>query len=383
MLSKLKLHLIDPKAMQLVEALQRRGFLAYLVGGCVRDILVDQEPKDFDIATSAKPEEVKKIIPYSYLIGRRFKLVLVRRGIHQYEISTFRRNKGPTDDTETIEPIEGDNYYGTQEEDAKRRDFTINALFFDPVKNELLDYCEGIADLSKRIVRFIGDSDTRIIEDPIRILRGIRLAYKLGFTLDTEFRKAIIKNAESLNLAILPRKREEYLKILKLQDPTLVFVEMFDLGILKFLLPSLNDIFSQSESLETFNYFLNLTRNCISSYSEPVDLFSSILFAFIKADSELNTLDFNTLEEHPKLNKFMKDELGVFKQESIHFLKTLSFMNALTNIDTFNRKGDRRRNAFLSHPHLVLANEFCRIENLIKYSDYYNWKLLIEKHHRH
>lgn len=379
MLSKLKLNLIDPKARQLVEALQRKGFLAYLVGGCVRDILVDQEPKDFDIATSAKPEDVKKIIPYSFLIGKRFKLVLVRRGIHQYEISTFRRNKGPTDESEESEIIEGDNYYGNQEEDARRRDFTINALFFDPVKHELLDYCEGISDLSKGVVRFIGDPDVRINEDPIRILRGLRLAYKLSFSLDPDFRQSIVKNAESLTRAILPRKREEYLKILKLNDPTIVFVEMYDLGILKYLLPSLNDIFANSENINVFSYYLNLTRKCISSYSEPVDLFSSILFAFIKADPELSELDFKALEDHPKLTNFMKDELGVFKLESSHFLKTLSFMNALTKIDIFQRKGERRKNAFLSHPHLKLANEFCLIENLIKYSDYYNWKMLIEK----
>lgn len=379
MLSKLKLNLIDPKAMQIVEALQRKGFLAYLVGGCVRDILVDQEPKDFDIATSAKPEEVKKIIPYSFLIGKRFKLVLVRRGIHQYEISTFRRNKGPTDDNEESEIIEGDNYYGNQEEDAKRRDFTINAMFFDPVKHELLDYCDGISDLSKHVVRFIGEPDVRIQEDPIRILRGLRLAYKLSFSLDSEFRKAIVKNAESLKMAILPRKREEYLKILKLKDPTIVFVEMYDLGILQYLMPSLNEIFNQPENLNIFSYYLHLTRNCVSSYSEPIDLFSSIIFAFIKADPELNQIDFNDLEEHPKINKFMKDELGIFKLESSHFFKTLSFMNALTKIDIFQRKGDRRKNAFLSHPHLKLANEFCLIENLIKYSDYYEWKTLIEK----
>lgn len=379
MRSKLKLNLIDPKAMQIVETLQRRGFLAYLVGGCVRDILVDHEPKDFDIATSAKPEEVKRLIPHSYLIGRRFKLVLVRRGIHQYEISTFRRSKGPEDDSETAtETIEGDNYFGNQEEDSKRRDFTINALFFDPVKNELLDYCDGMSDLTKRVVKFIGEPDVRIIEDPIRILRGIRLAYKLGFSLDPEFRKAIIKNADSLALAILPRKREEYLKILKLKDPSLVFVEMYDLGILNYLLPSLNEIFSQSDLLNTFNYYLKMTKNSISSHSEPIDIFSSIIFAYIKTDTELSQLEFKDLEEHPRLTKFMKDELGVFKLESVHFLKTLSFMGALTKIDLFERKGDRRKNAFLSHPHLKLANELCLIDNLIKYSDYYHWKDLIE-----
>lgn len=378
MRSKLKINLIDPKAMQIVDILQKKGHLAYLVGGCVRDILIDHEPKDFDIATSAKPEEVKRLISHSYLIGRRFKLVLVKRGIHQYEISTFRRSKGIDDDAESADAIEGDNYYGNQEEDSQRRDFTINALFFDPIKNELIDYCDGLADLAKRVIKFIGEPDVRILEDPIRILRGLRLSHKLNFSLDPEFRKAIIKNAESLNSAILPRKREEYLKILKLNFANLVFIEMYDLEILKYILPSLNELFHQSEAIETFSYYLQLSRSFISNYSEPIDIFSSVIFAFIKAHPELSSLEFKDLEEHPKLAKFMKEELGVFKLETTYFLKTLSFMNALTNRELFQRKGERRKSAFLSHPHLQLANELSRMENSIKYSEYFFWKTQIE-----
>ncbi|MCK6595969.1 MAG: hypothetical protein L6Q33_12285 [Bacteriovoracaceae bacterium] len=381
MRSKLKLHLIDPKAMQLVGALQSKGYLAYLVGGCVRDILVDEEPKDFDIATSAKPEEVKRLIPHSFLIGRRFKLVLVRRGTQQYEISTFRRNKGPEDETVDAESenVSGDNFYGNQEEDAKRRDFTINSLFFDPINNELLDYCEGIPDLSHRVVRFIGEPTQRIIEDPIRILRGIRLAHKLSFSLDIDFRKAITSHGESLNNAILPRKREEYLKILKLKNPDLAFIEMFDLGILQYLLPSLQELFLLPNSMELFSYYLHLSKEALYFKTEPVDHLALMIFSYIKSHPEFSLLEAQQLEENPKLNHFIKDELGVFKQESIYFFKVLEFMSSLTKIDTFKRKGERRKNAFLSHPHLKLANEFCRIENLITYSDYFKWKELLIK----
>lgn len=369
---------IDYKAVEIVERLQRKNFEAYLVGGCVRDLLVNEHPKDYDIATSARPEEVRKMIPNSFLIGRRFKLILVRRGQAQYEVSTFRRSRSAEDDNADSEVVNEDNFYGNAEEDAVRRDFTVNALFYDPMNNKMIDYCNGLADIETRTIRIIGDPIVRLNEDPIRILRGIRLAHKLNFNLEASLRRAIETNGDCLKNAILPRKREEFLKILRLKDPGLTFLEMFDLKILQYCLPSLNDLFLNQEAQITFLNTLDDLKKLIANDKEPSDLFLIFLYAFIKAAIDPEDISKSDLEENPLLNRLMKDELGVFKQESIHFFKTLSFMPSLTNIDTFNRKGERRKQGFLSHPYLNTANELCHYEHLYKYSDYLFWKKQIE-----
>ena len=164
---------IDPDAVEIVERLQKAGFTTYLVGGCVRDLLVGIHPKDYDIATNALPNEVKRKVWGSYVIGRRFRLVLVKRGEQQFEVATFRRGSKPEDFTEGEDQPVGDNFFGTPEEDALRRDFTINALFYDPIKNELIDYAKAMADIEATTLRMIGDPKTRIIEDPIRSLRAV------------------------------------------------------------------------------------------------------------------------------------------------------------------------------------------------------------------
>lgn len=365
---------IDYKAVEIVERLQRRNFEAYLVGGCVRDLLVNEHPKDYDIATSARPEEVRKMIPNSFLIGRRFKLILVRRGVSQYEVSTFRRSRSSEDDTADDEIINEDNFFGTAEEDAVRRDFTVNALFYDPIKMKMLDYCNGLADIETRTIRIIGDPETRLNEDPIRILRGIRLAHKLNFNLEETLRSVIQTKGFCLKNAILPRKREEFLKILRLKDPGLLFLEMFDLNILQYCLPSLNDLFHNQEAQILFLTTLHDLKKLTESDSEPSNLFLIFLYAFIKAAITNDFTGDINLEDNALLNRVMRDELGVFKQESIHFFKTISFMPSLMNIDTFIRKGERRKQNFLAHPYVRVANELCLYEHLYKYSDYIFWK---------
>ena len=189
---------IDPDARSIVDRLQRAGHPTYLVGGCVRDLLAGIHPKDFDIATSAHPEQVRKLIRGSYIIGRRFQLVLVKRGDTQFEVATFRRMALP----EEINPNEtsySDNFFGTPQEDAQRRDFTINGLFYDPIKDELIDYVGGIKDIELGLIRMIGDPDIRLKEDPIRILRAIRLSHKLRFSIEQKLRESIERNSASIH----------------------------------------------------------------------------------------------------------------------------------------------------------------------------------------
>jgi len=180
---------VDHNALDVVERLQDEGFEAYLVGGCVRDLLLGHEPKDFDVATNATPEEVRDLFRRSRLVGRRFRIAHVRYGRHIIEVSTFRKAHGESEDEDDRMHADSglilrDNVWGTLEDDATRRDFTINALYYDPVEEEIHDFVGGLDDLEHRRLRFIGETAVRLREDPVRILRAIRFQAKLGFDLD-------------------------------------------------------------------------------------------------------------------------------------------------------------------------------------------------------
>ena len=170
---------IDPDADRVVRKLTRAGYKAYLVGGCVRDLLVNRTPKDFDVATSATPNEIKATFRNSRIIGRRFRLAHVFFGSKIIEVSTFRANPRDEDDHDLL--IRRDNVFGSETEDARRRDFTINGLFYDVEREEVIDHVGGLADLEAKLLHTIGDPDIRFQEDPVRMLRAIKFAARLGF----------------------------------------------------------------------------------------------------------------------------------------------------------------------------------------------------------
>jgi poly(A) polymerase len=204
-------------ARRTCEDLQRAGYLAFVVGGAVRDLLVDFQPKDFDVATSATPEQVRGIFRRSRIIGRRFQIVHVMCGPETVEVSTFRAHFAREADTENKDEhgrMLSDNVFGTQAEDALRRDFTVNALFYDPVKEELWDYVHGLKDLQARKLVIIGDAATRYREDPVRMLRAARLAAKLGFEIDAKTREPIASLKHLLENVPQARLFEEILKLL-------------------------------------------------------------------------------------------------------------------------------------------------------------------------
>ena len=183
----IRLKELCPHATEVVQDLQNAGFEAYIVGGSVRDLLLGKEPKDFDVATDATPEQVKDVFPRCRLIGRRFRLAHVRKAGALIEVATFRGQAKPGDSRENDNGrILRDNVFGSVEEDAIRRDFTINALFLDPVKGDIRDYVGGYQDLADRRLRLIGDPLTRYREDPVRLLRAARFIAKLGVEPDDE-----------------------------------------------------------------------------------------------------------------------------------------------------------------------------------------------------
>ena len=200
-------------ALDVIRRLQDAGFKAYIVGGAVRDLLFGIEPKDFDIATDARPEQVKPLFRRAFIIGRRFRLVHVHAGAETIEVSTFRAAQGE-DAADEHGRLLSDNVYGSHAEDAARRDFTINALYFDPATEEVWDYVGGVADLRARRLRLIGPPVTRFREDPVRMLRAVRLAAKLGIAIEPKTAAPIAKLAPLIGNVPPARLFDEMQKLL-------------------------------------------------------------------------------------------------------------------------------------------------------------------------
>jgi poly(A) polymerase len=201
-------------ALQVTRRLQEAGFKAFVVGGAVRDLLLGIEPKDFDVATDARPEQVKPLFRRAFVIGRRFRLVHVHVGPEPIEVSTFRAAQTGDDATDEHGRLISDNVYGSQAEDAARRDFTINALYFDPATEEVWDFVGGVADIRARRLKLIGAPATRLREDPVRMLRAVRLAAKLGVAIDPKTAAPIPKLAELIQNVPPARLFDEMQKLL-------------------------------------------------------------------------------------------------------------------------------------------------------------------------
>lgn len=242
---------ITPCALKTAMQIQQAGFSAYIVGGAVRDLLLGLTPKDFDIATDATPEEVHKIFRRSRIIGRRFRLVHVMCGAEVIEVSTFRGNTPSDEDESSITQTDehgrllNDNVFGNQEEDAIRRDFTVNALYYDPSREEILDYLHGYEDIKAKTLRIIGDPVQRYREDPVRLLRAVRLACKLQMHIDTATAHPIADLAPLLQNVPPSRLFDEMLKLLLSGHALSCVVELRSRGLHHGLLPMLDVILEQ------------------------------------------------------------------------------------------------------------------------------------------
>jgi poly(A) polymerase len=229
---------IDPDVLRVLYRLITAGQLAYLVGGSVRDLMLGRRPKDFDVATDAHPQQVRDLFRNSRLIGRRFRLVHVFFGTKNIEVATFRKQaEGVTVDDPLIRH---DNTFGTPEEDAFRRDFTVNSLFYDPRTFRVIDYAGGVADLRARLIRTIGDPELRMREDPVRMLRAVRFAAKLGFEIEPATLAAIEQHRCDLQKASMPRLVEETYRTIGQTGAARALVLMEELGLLEQLMPWLS-----------------------------------------------------------------------------------------------------------------------------------------------
>ena len=269
---------ISHGARRVCEALQSEGYQAYVVGGAVRDLLLGLKPKDFDVATDAYPEEVHKLFRRSRLIGRRFKLVHVMFGEETVEVSTFRART--VTETDEHGRVLRDNIYGTREDDSIRRDFTVNALYYDPASETLLDYHNGLRDLRRKSVRVIGDARARYREDPVRMLRAARFAAKLGFTIDERTRKPISEMAHLLENVPPSRVYEEMQKLLLSGHAATSLRQLRSEGLHRGLLPLLDVIFEQPMGERFVMLALEQTDGRVRSGKSvsPAFLFAALLW---------------------------------------------------------------------------------------------------------
>ena len=279
---------ISPAAAKVCSVLREAGFSAYVVGGAVRDLLLGIAPKDFDVATDARPEQIKPLFRRALIIGRRFRLVHVMIGGETVEVSTFRAADLDTTEKDEHGRVLRDNVFGTQEEDARRRDFTVNALYFDPATEEVVDFHGGLGDLKKRVLRVIGEPEVRYREDPVRMLRAVRLAAKLGLTLDPETREPIQDMAPLMERVPPARLFDEMLKLLLSGHASACLRQLREVGLHKGLLPLLDVILEQplGERFVTLALTQTDERVLADRPVSPAFLFAALLWHEVLAASK-------------------------------------------------------------------------------------------------
>lgn len=368
---------IDPQAVSIIKRLKDAGFDGYIVGGGVRDLLVGLRPKDFDIATNALPNEVKRKVPYSFIIGRRFKLVHARRGEKIFEIATYRREA--TDEELASEsivdaPYIEENFFGTLQEDSFRRDFTINALFYDPISENLIDHCSGLQDLLSHTIRMIGEPQERIKEDPIRILRALRLSQKLHFQISPDLREAIHILAEELQKSALPRRREEWLKFLKLDSIDAALMELYDLQIFKHIIPTFEKLFSEDNKREEFLCYVRRFEKISFDQQNPTELLAALIYSYLLAEFDHFTkININEISLNSSFYLFCKDELGVFKAEFGSIVLAIQYIAVLKKQDSYLKKGERRQKAMLNNQNFNLAMKLGLLSGELSSTDFVFW----------
>ncbi len=393
---------IDPNALHYYRLLKDAGFSAYFVGGSVRDLLLGKHPKDFDIATNATPHQIKRVIPQGRIIGRRFRHVMLERGGGRYEIVTFRgpvipaemsadddlveeggsEDSEPSNELERI-PVSGGpqnrdrrfpdlNQFGNAEQDALRRDFTINALFYDPDSDELVDYVEGKLDVDRKIVRSIGDPMVRMEEDPIRILRAIRHKMKLGLEYDAALEHAMKEKAALLAETSKDRIREEFLKVCNDQSLGDFLSEAKRLGLGPHILPWYEGMGGESLT-EVFQLLETFKAQPIPERPVP-DLGLAIMmipliepFVLVPYKETLKPGEKNHLPDmkyflscEPLRNFYLRN-LRISRAQTDHLVRALFYFSRMTGL--WLEQGPPRRiiGKLFQHPPAVLAAKVSRL----------------------
>ena len=356
----LKQNKFSPLALEIIKKLKKSGFQAYLVGGCVRDSLVGIKAKDFDVSTDATPEEVKKIFRSSRIIGKRFRLVHVFSSNELIEVSTFRADTSKTKhSSEIIKDSEGkilrDNVWGTLEEDCIRRDFSINALYFDPVENHLCDFHDGLKHIQKKILVSIGDPLVRFEEDPVRSLRAIRFSSKLKFKISNDIKEAIYKKGNLLENISNARMFDEFCKIFLTKEAQNNFNKLNTFGVLKYLINTENYPKNSFDSRFQQAALVNTDNRLKASKSvTPGFLIAALLWPrLIKAAKEKGSLN---------LRKFFRNMDRIIREQQELTAVPRKFHGYIKDIWSLQLKLETRLGhqpyKILNHPRFRAAYDF-------------------------
>jgi poly(A) polymerase len=267
--------LVPENTLKVLYRLHRSGFRAYLCGGSVRDLLMNRTPKDFDVVTDAHPMAVRRLFRNSRVIGRRFRLVHVMFQDGVVEVSTYRKEPEARSDDELL--VTDDNTFGTPEEDAKRRDFTVNALFYNIADFSIIDYVGGLEDLDEHLIRVIGNPDIRFREDPVRMMRAVEFAARLDFEIEADTWDAIVRHQDEILKASPARVSEELLELLRRGWSLEAFELLMETGLLRPLLPELVEQLGSDESEYFWRMLEVLDRTIQSGRSFPDWVYWSVM----------------------------------------------------------------------------------------------------------
>lgn len=316
-------NLIDSDAILILKRLKEAGFVAYLVGGSVRDLLVKRVPKDFDISTSARPEQIKQVFQRNcLLIGRRFRLAHIRFGNKIFEVSTFRSGDNEND------LIIHDNIWGTPEEDVLRRDFTINGLFYDPFSHTVIDYVGGWDDIHQHMLRTIGEPSTRFRQDPVRMLRLLKFQARFNFNIDSKAQQAMTRCIHEIVKSSPARILEEMLRMLESSASEPFYRLLTKSGLLELLFPCLEHFLAGVHGEDVYHLLKTADELNKRQEKKPLDravLTACLLFPILQREIETTFLKHQRIPNYGDIMMLTNSVIkGIVLSSFTHFPKKLS-----------------------------------------------------------
>lgn len=346
---------IDPAALKVLYRLSSLGYTAYLVGGGVRDLLMGRKPKDFDVGTSASPQEVRKTFRNCYLIGRRFRLAQIRFGDTIIETATFRKEPESVGDAIEAAGVQReDNTFGTPETDAYRRDFTVNGLFYNIEDFSVIDWVGGVKDIEAKIIRTIGDPARRFNEDPVRMMRAVKFSARLGFTIEKKTFAAMKKLHSCILAASVPRVCEEIFRLFTYGRSAQAFRLMYECGMLGDLLPELSAAFDAAGG----------TRSKLWKYLETLDTLEAVR---AKEGNEVSNALRAAVLMAPLAKKLSRDGAGRAAMQtmtrqlkipkSVYFSATM----LMESVKRLSAPPTKEKSRFVFHPDFLDALDYNRI----------------------